>query len=118
MLFDRILSIDVLIDQLSEKPLVEIDDLVEVKQERVVLDSEDDDMEKESRVVEECTQERCIEEEEELPKISLKNTMPFIFLCLRYLKMLRKNSLQNTGVLIAFTLLLQGTNLLQDTGWN
>lgn len=74
-------SIDVLVDHLQEKPLVEIEDLVEVNPVRVALDSEDDDMEKEnmfnekSKVVEErsskeeiCAQDRCIEEEEELPK--------------------------------------------------
>ena len=68
-------SIDVLVDHLGEKPLVEIEDLVEVKQERVVLDSEEDNMEKDSIFEEErsskeenCVQERCVEEEEELPK--------------------------------------------------
>jgi len=67
-------SIDVLVDRLQEKPLVELEDLVDVTPVRVVLESEDDDMEKEnifveeSSVVEECTQNRCIEEDEELPK--------------------------------------------------
>ena len=59
-------SIDVLVDHLGEKPLVELEDLVDVTPVRVVLDSEDDDMEKES-IIEEV-EERCIEEEEELPK--------------------------------------------------
>ena len=67
-------SIDVLVDRLQEKTLIELEDLTPVTLERVVLDSEDDNMEKErifeeeSRVVEECIEDRCIEEEEELSK--------------------------------------------------
>ena len=66
-------SIDVLVDHLQEKPLVELEELVEVTQERVVLDSEDDDMRKENifeeeHKVDDSAQQRCIEDEEELPK--------------------------------------------------
>ena len=57
---------------MQEKPLIELEDLTPVNQERVVLDSEDDDMEKlfeeESKIVNECIEDRCIEEEDELPK--------------------------------------------------
>ena len=60
-------SIDVLVDHLGEKPLVDLEDLVDVTPVRVVLDSEDDDMEEKS-IKEEVIEERCIEEEEELPK--------------------------------------------------
>ena len=56
-------SIDVLVDHLQEKPVIELDDLVDVTPVRTVLDSEDDDMEKENIV-----EERCIEEEDILPK--------------------------------------------------
>ena len=38
-------SIDVLVDHLGEKPLVELEDLVDVTPVRTILDSEDDDME-------------------------------------------------------------------------
>ena len=61
-------SIDVLVDHLQEKPLVELEDLVDVTPVRTVLDYEDDDMEKESIIKEEVIEERCIEDEEELPK--------------------------------------------------
>ena len=54
-------SIDVLVDHLQEKPLVEIDDLVEVIPVRTVLDLEEEEME--NSVVE----ERCVEKED-LPK--------------------------------------------------
>lgn len=40
-------SIDVLVDNLQEKPLIELEDLVDVTPVRVVLDSEDDNMKKE-----------------------------------------------------------------------
>lgn len=59
-------SIDVLVDHLGEKPLVELDDLVDVTPVRTILDSEDDDMEEKN--IKEEIKERCIEEEEELPK--------------------------------------------------
>ncbi|MBQ2946463.1 MAG: LysM peptidoglycan-binding domain-containing protein [Bacilli bacterium] len=55
-------SIDVLVDHLQEKPLIETDYLVEVTPVRTVLDCEEEEME--NSVVE----ERCIEKEEELPK--------------------------------------------------
>ena len=59
-------SIDVLVDHLQEKPLVELDDLVDVTPVRTILDSEDDDMEEKN--IKEEIKERCVEEEEELPK--------------------------------------------------
>ena len=55
-------SIDVLVDHLQEKPLVEVEDLVEVTPVRTVLELEEEEME--NSVVE----ERCVEKEEELPK--------------------------------------------------
>lgn len=62
------INIDVLVDHLSEKPLMELEDLVDVTPVRVVLDSEDDDMEKETVIKEEsCVDKRCIEEEDILP---------------------------------------------------
>jgi len=71
------ISIDIMVDHLQEKPLVELDDLVDVTPVRVVLDSEDDDMEKENikeenKIVEECIESRCIEEDEELPKRNME----------------------------------------------
>ena len=69
-------SIDVLVDHLQERALVEIEDLVDVTPVRVVLDSEDDDMGKENKnkvenkIAEEYIQDRCIEEE--LPKIDIE----------------------------------------------
>ena len=75
-------SIDVLVDHLQEKPLIELEDLVDVTPVRVVLDSEDDDMIKENiinekkEVVEESLLDsRCIEEEEELPKNDTDNDL-------------------------------------------
>lgn len=59
-------SIDVLVDHLGEKPLVELEDLVDVTPVRTILDSEDDDMEEKN--IKEEIKERCIEEEEDLPK--------------------------------------------------
>ena len=53
-------SIDVLVDHLQEKPLIEIEDLVEVTPVRTVLDLEEEEMEN-------SIEERCIEQEE-LPK--------------------------------------------------
>lgn len=58
-------SIDVLVDRLEEKPLIELEELVDVTPVRDIIDSEDDNMEKENtfeqdRVVKD---ERCIEEE-------------------------------------------------------
>ena len=62
------INIDVLVDHLSEKSLIELEDLVDVAPVRVVLDSEDDNMEKENIIEEEsCVDERCIEEEDVLP---------------------------------------------------
>lgn len=78
------ISIDVLVDHLQDKPLIELEDLVDVTPVRVVLDSEDDDMEKENvfeetrNIIEEnniqeersvkeeinVEQERCIEPED------------------------------------------------------
>ena len=59
------ISIDVLVDHLTEKPIVELEDLVDVTPVRVVLDSEDEIMEKENAFVEEShIEERCIEPEE------------------------------------------------------
>jgi len=55
-------SIDVLVDHLQEKPLIEVEDLVEVTPVRTILDCEEEEME--NNVIE----ERCIEKEEELPK--------------------------------------------------
>ena len=55
-------SIDVLVDHLQEKPLIEMEDLVEVVPVRTVLDLEEEKME--NSVVE----ERCVEKEDELPK--------------------------------------------------
>lgn len=59
------ISIDVLVDHLSEKPIVELEDLVDVTPVRVVLDSEEDNMENENIFMEESNiEERCIEPEE------------------------------------------------------
>ena len=55
-------SIDVLVDHLQEKPLIEMEDLVEVTPVRTVLDLEEEEME--NNIIE----ERCVEKEEELPK--------------------------------------------------
>lgn len=55
-------SIDVLVDHLQEKPLIEMEDLVEVVPVRTVLDLEEEKMD--NSVVE----ERCVEKEDELPK--------------------------------------------------
>lgn len=65
-------SIDVLVDNLKEKPIVEIEDLVDVTPVRVVLESEDDDMEKENIIKEELQEDRCIEEEDILPKKNIE----------------------------------------------
>ena len=54
-------SIDVLVDHLQEKTLVEMEDLVEVTPVRTVLDLEEEEMEN-------IIEERCVEKEEELPK--------------------------------------------------
>ena len=63
------INIDVLVDHLSEKTLIELEDLVDVTPVRVVLDSEDDNMEKESIIEDEskAMEERCIEEDDILP---------------------------------------------------
>ena len=59
------ISIDVLVDHLAEKTIIELEDLVDVTPVRVVLDSEDEIMEKENIFVEENNiEERCIEPEE------------------------------------------------------
>lgn len=51
-------SIDILVDHLNEKPLVELEELVDMAPVRVTLDSEDDNMEETLNI------ERCIEEED------------------------------------------------------
>lgn len=77
------ISIDVLVDHLQEKPIVELEDLVEVTPVRTVLDFEEDNMEdikEEKRIEEEnireeeCVEEkRCIEEEDVLPRKDFDN---------------------------------------------
>ena len=68
------ISIDVLVDHLQEKPIVELEDLVEVTPVRTVLDFEEDNMEdiKEEKCIEEVNikeeEKRCIEEEDVLPR--------------------------------------------------
>ena len=59
-------SIDVLVDHLQEKPLIEMEDLVDVTPVRTVLDLEEEEME--NRV-----EERCVEEEDTLPKRNVEN---------------------------------------------
>ena len=54
-------SIDVLVDHLQEKPLIEVDDLVDMTKEVDILESEDEEVEE---IKEE--KERCIEEEEDI----------------------------------------------------
>jgi len=54
------ISIDVLVDKLQEKPIVELDDLVDITPVREILDDEEIEMEKETGIEE----ERCIEPEE------------------------------------------------------
>lgn len=56
-------SIDVLVDHLQEKPLINMDDLVEVKQIREDLNI-DDEKGEETMDIEEIKEERCIEEED------------------------------------------------------
>lgn len=55
------ISIDVLVDHLSEKPLIEFEDLVEVEHAREVLEEEEDNME-ESRCIEEEVKDEIIED--------------------------------------------------------
>lgn len=71
------ISIDVLVDHLQEKPIVELEDLVDVKPVRVVLDTGDDDMENEKSFNDENKEvpqnyiekeNRCIDENDVLPK--------------------------------------------------
>ena len=57
------ISIDVLIDKLQEKPVVELEDLVDVTPVREIIDCEDDNMEKEKNF-EVLEEERCIEDED------------------------------------------------------
>ncbi len=52
-------SIDVLVDHLQEKPLIEVDDLVDMTKEVDIIESEDEEVEE---IKEE--KERCIEEED------------------------------------------------------
>ena len=59
-------SIDVLVDHLQEKPLVEVEDLVDVTPVRTVLDLEEKEMEN-------SVEERCIEEEDTLPERNVEN---------------------------------------------
>ena len=59
-------SIDVLVDHLQEKPLIEMEDLVDVTPVRTVLDLEEEEMEN-------SVEERCIEEEDTLPERNVEN---------------------------------------------
>ncbi len=59
-------SIDVLVDHLQEKPLIEMEDLVDVTPVRTVLDLEEEEMEN-------SVEERCVEEEDTLPKRNVEN---------------------------------------------
>ena len=59
-------SIDVLVDHLQEKPLIEMEDLVDVTPVRTVLDLEEEEMEN-------SVEERCVEEEDTLPKRNAEN---------------------------------------------
>lgn len=77
-------SIDVLVDKLQERPIVELEDLVDVTPVREILESEDDIVENESIFNENDKQEetkevkeevRCIEEEEKLEDIVEKRDM-------------------------------------------
>ena len=61
-------SIDVLVDHLQEKPLVELEELVDVTPVRTVIDYEEEDEMEKVITKNEVIEERCIEEEEELPK--------------------------------------------------
>lgn len=65
------ISIDVLVDHLIEKPVIELEDLTEVVPVRTVLDYEEDNMEE---TKEEVIEERCIEEEDVLPRKDLEKT--------------------------------------------
>lgn len=58
------ISIDVLVDKLQEKPVVELEDLVDVTPVREIIDSEDDNMENILDKIDEIEEERCIEEED------------------------------------------------------
>ena len=62
------ISIDVLIDHLSEKPLVEVEDLVDVTPIRTILDIEETNMK------EEINEERCIEEENIKDDVAIEKT--------------------------------------------
>lgn len=59
-------SIDVLVDHLQEKPLIEMEELVDITPVRTVFDLEEEEMEN-------CVEERCVEEEDTLPKRSVEN---------------------------------------------
>lgn len=59
-------SIDVLVDHLQEKPLIEMEELVDVTPVRTVLDMEEEEMEN-------SVEERCVEEEDTLPKRNVEN---------------------------------------------
>ncbi len=59
-------SIDVLVDHLQEKPLIEMEELVDVTPVRTVLDLEEEEMEN-------SVEERCVEEEDTLPKRNVEN---------------------------------------------
>ena len=59
-------SIDVLVDHLQEKPLIEMEELVDVTPVRTVLDLEEEEMEN-------SVEERCVEEEDSLPKRNAEN---------------------------------------------
>ena len=58
------ISIDVLVDHLTEKPLIDVEDLVEVKpvRETLNIEEEEDNME---TLKDEVIEERCIEDEED-----------------------------------------------------
>lgn len=58
-------SIDVLIDKLEEKPLIELDDLVDVEPVRDIIDSEEDNMESENFDIREVEKTNTLNDERE-----------------------------------------------------
>ena len=63
-------SIDVLVDHLQEKPLIEVDDLVDMTKEVDIIESEDEEVEEVKEEKEEKEEkERCIEEENPIEPI-------------------------------------------------
>ncbi len=59
------ISIDVLIDKLEEKPLIDLDDLVDVEPVRDIIDSEEDNMESENFDIREIEKTNILTEEKE-----------------------------------------------------